>query len=302
MEIMRHTAGSRLFGTDTANSDTDYKAVHLPSRRDVFLGNTVNVLTQSTATDTQTNTKNDEDFTSLSFQKFVNLLVRMEVGAIETLFAEPTHSSDVWGLVRLNRGKFLSNKTSDFVGYAKGQAMRYAVRGKRLEALVATVDYLGRSSRKAKLSAHLLAYPNPPDGAELITKPDGLYLSCFGRSVPVNGSVENAINTFEKPIFEAGKRAIQSSGGTDWKGMYHAHRVVDEGLELFTTGKIQFPLKTASYLLDVRNGKVGLEDCLDFFDEKATMLECLTSSPFQDSVNMQEVEDFVVFTHDKYTV
>lgn len=202
-----------------------------------------------------------------------------------------------------NKSLFLSTTTRDFVGYAVGQANRYAVRGKRLDAFNALVEFLSVNGVwKSKLSDVLTPDTTLPEGSELLSKPDGVYLSCYGRSVPVNGTVDNAIATFQKPIDQAGERAVESSGGTDWKGVYHAHRVVDEGLMLFETGTIKFPLHTAPYLLQVRNGELSLEEVLDAFEEKAKKLKTLTTSVFQDSVDQEKVDDFIVYIHNKYTM
>ena len=301
MEILRHIAGSRLFGTNTPQSDTDYRAVHLPSSRELYLGNTNTVVSKSTGTDTSSNTAEDEDYTSHSFQRYIQLLTSMEVGALETLFAYPEyHDDEVWPLILENKELFLNDNLANFVGYAKGQAMRYAVRGERLVDLQSLLDFLAGGTTRAPLGDYLKNKSVLPRGTLLIKKKDGIYLCCHGRSVPIQSTVGNAVSVFSKPVYEAGQRTKNSGDGPDWKGVYHAHRVIDEGLELFTEGVITFPVKSAQYLLKVRNGEIDIEKCLDFFEEKASKLEAVEATPFQRAVDIEKVDDFIVYVHRTY--
>ena len=131
-EIYRALAGSRLFGCSTKDSDYDYKSVFVPDARSILLGN-------SSVSDFQ---QTEGDVSTFSFQKYLHLLCKMEINSIEMLFAEPIIKSDVWTKLYNNRYKLLNKNKKAFTGFAKSQAMRYAVRGDRYNTLKKVVDTL----------------------------------------------------------------------------------------------------------------------------------------------------------------
>jgi predicted nucleotidyltransferase len=71
-----------------------------------------------------------------------------------------------------------------------------------------------------------------------------------------------------------GKIAIQ--GNT--KFMQHCVRLMIEGKELLETGKIEFPLKERQLLLDIRQGKLSLEEIHELVEDKKNELENFESS------------------------
>jgi RNA repair pathway DNA polymerase beta family len=299
-EIFKAVTGSRLFGTSTPDSDIDMKAVHIPTTRNILLGTADAVITTSTGTDAGKNGAGDEDFQSYPLHKYLRMLMKMDANAVEMLFAPNLLDfpfSYVWDRLVLNRDKLLSNKFESFAGFGRAQAMRYAVRGDRLAALVAVVNALqGWDPTKPVRSndwATLLTVP----GVTTFNGPDGIeYLSVHGRSVPVTARVAEAHSIFLKPIAEAGKRTHKAldNGGADWKGLYHAHRVVDEGIELATTGELRFPLRNAAQYLSIRNGDVSLDEVLDTFEDKMVQLdEARVTSTLRAEADVDWIEGFV---------
>jgi len=312
-EIFKCVAGSRLFGTNNADSDTDYKAVHLPTARSILLG-TANAVQDSTTGDKDIkNTADDVDSLSLPLQRYLKSLAKMETNAIEMLFA-PSMSpmGFVWQQVLDHRFKIMSSKKDCFVGYAKGQAMRYAVRGDRLQALEAVLQELyGNPSKERIIDCdnslqrlarikHVKVYEKVEPGGFVVP-----YLSVFGREVPATVKVSEAISVFEKPVKEAGKRARQAAegAGPDWKGLYHACRIVEEGIELFSTGELIFPCRYAPYFKMIRNGERSLEYILQSFEERLEELQGLTPiDSFRDTPNNEWIDEFVACVHEQVVV
>lgn len=294
-EIYRSVTGSRLFGCYNANSDWDYKSVHIPTGRQIVLGGGNNIWDSKS---------DDLDTQSFPLKKYLNLLAKMELNSVELLFSTASKLkrfdlNPIWKELWDNRDKFLSQNKKPFVGFAKGQAMRYAVRGDRFNTLKSVVDYLSVLQPKAKLKD---AVPNiylnlkKLEGVEFVRQPDGEYLSVFSRMVPMGGTALEAKKVYEKPLQEAGERTKIASGegGVDWKGLYHAHRVVDEGLELWKTGKIVFPLKNCDLYTSIRNQELPLEEVLDTFLEKIDKLEELTETKhLREKPDAKWLEDFL---------
>jgi hypothetical protein len=306
-DIFECVAGSKLFGTATETSDTDFKAVHVPTARSILLGTANAVIDQSTGDSHSTNSAEDVDLLSIPLQRYLKMLAKMEVNAIEMLFAPNFHVDDfMWQEIKANRFKVMNLNMKAFTGYAKGQAMRYAVRGDRLDTLIAVVERLKKMDPKVPISKQmggtgsmwLADMPNvrvwdkPQPGDRMIP-----HMSVFGREVSLTLKPLEAIKVYQKPIDEAGARSIKatSDGGPDWKGLYHAQRIVDEGLELFTTGELRFPCANASYYVDIRSGSVELDTVLNAFEESLARLEAITPIPeFQEKADQEWIDNFVL--------
>src|SRR6056297_3686368 len=77
--------GSSLYGTNSENSDIDYKGIFLPNKRELLLGKKMKSYTYSSGNDKGKNTKNDVDIQLWSLHYFIELLSKGETGAIDLL-------------------------------------------------------------------------------------------------------------------------------------------------------------------------------------------------------------------------
>jgi len=314
-EIFRCLAGSHLYGTSNADSDKDYKAVHLPSKPEILLGRGKPVISQSTGSMTSTNGADDVDTVSFTLQRFLKLASDMQTIPVEMLFVadgvDHGHYREVayngiWMKVLANRDKIVSHNTKAFAGYCKGQAVRYSMRGKRLGTFMAVCEiFASAPNDKAKVWEVTEAL-SKVEGVQIIPKPqpDGStleYLDVYSRQVPMGISCKEALKVYSKPVNEAGKRSqnAQESDGADWKALYHAVRIADEGIELFQTGKITFPARNRDFLLEIRAGNVDMDRILDVFYEKIAILEGIgENSPLREAPDYDWMDSFVSEVHE----
>jgi hypothetical protein len=146
--IFKTIAGSRLYGTHTPESDTDYKAVHLPTKREILLGNRKMVKSGSTGQTNAKNTSEDIDVESFELQRFLKLASDMQTIPVELLFITPLTRMGllqwnlIWPEIVMNRDKILSNNPASFVGYCKSQSVKYSMRGDRLKTYMAVCSVL----------------------------------------------------------------------------------------------------------------------------------------------------------------
>jgi hypothetical protein len=301
-QIFECVAGSHLFGTSTPASDTDLKGVHIPSAADILLQR-VNIIDNSTGGKTSANTPEDVDSTSFPLQRYLMLLAKMETNAVEMLFAPNRVSTALlWQIVYAHRYRFLNANKSNFMGFGKAQANRYAVRGNRLETLTRICDYLASfPNQKDRLFSLDISRISTLDGVTFTTGADGIQqLSVFGRQVPLPITVGEALSVYRKPLLDAGKRSLTAmdNGGADWKGLYHAHRIIDEGLELFSTGRLTFPCKNSAEYLAIRSGCLPLEQVLDTFEEKLSALDALKpTSDLRETADMEFIDELVLLMY-----
>ncbi|WNL50621.1 tRNA nucleotidyltransferase [Ruegeria phage RpAliso] len=321
-EVFRCVAGSRLFGTANENSDWDYKAVYIPDARTLLLEGGVKAVQTSTGDAKSKNDETDVDMTSFSMQKYVGLLNKMETNAVEMLFSPnmldesgEEHVAWPFRMLHENRFKVLCDKKAPFLGFAHAQAMRYAVRGERLQVLDALCTLLRGLDPKRPVIEQVSVIELTKTGATVYAKRQpyarGLrgfrmidFVEVYGRECAVTVKAKEMLDIYEKPLLQAGKRSKASmEGGTDWKGIYHAQRVVDEGLELFSTGELRFPLANASYYRDIRTGTLDLDEVLNRFEGKVQELEELTPIPeFRETPDKEWGDEFIASLHEQVVV
>ena len=159
--IVKMKVGSKLYGTSTSKSGTDYVGVYMPTARDLILKQDKEVIDQGTGSDTAKNTSEDTDYKIYSIQKFLHLAYQGDTGAIDMLCAPKEcwlEYTPEWEFLHDNRQKFFTRKTSAFLGYARRQAKIYSQKGEKLELL----DRLIRDVNKVLLrgSVTLLEFLN----------------------------------------------------------------------------------------------------------------------------------------------
>ena len=135
--------GSHLYGTDTPESDRDYKGVLLPDMDEVLLGRIPNALTESKGSDDIKNTVDDVDREWYSLHYFVKLGMKGETVILDMLHAPEEmilRSSPVWNQLVENRSRLYTKSLKALMGYARRQAAKYGVKGSRLNAMKSVLD------------------------------------------------------------------------------------------------------------------------------------------------------------------
>ena len=275
--IVKIKFGSHLYGTNTPDSDLDYKCVHIPDAEDILLQKAKgSVSNRRPKSEGEKNNPWDVDEESYSLQEFLNLLAQGQTVAIDMLFAPQDNiilKTPLWDYTVENKEKLLTNKSASFVGYCKTQANKYGIKGSRVAAArdaaaVFTEAYqnLGATGKVYEYiqSMNDLVARNPEHCAiqEYINYSDSRrnekYFQCCNKMVPFTASVKLAAEIFTKIHENYGSRARQAelNEGIDWKALSHAVRVGHEALELMTTGKITFPLANSDTIKAIKLGQI----------------------------------------------
>jgi hypothetical protein len=168
------TYGSRLYGTQTPTSDYDFKAVYLPSYRDLLLARTAHVhrhrfdIHGNTVPESTTMPDNGYEAEHIPLQKFVNDWWTGQAYAVEMVFAvlqgygdhhlnwerydpiSDTLSSNQVHFARLCEMlvmKFRTNNVQGMIGFAVKQTFDYVRRGERLNAAKQVLDVVKETYR-----------------------------------------------------------------------------------------------------------------------------------------------------------
>ena len=154
--ILKTQFGSNVYGTNLPTSDLDYKAIYIPEPRDIILGRVKETIQQNTKKDkTAKNSKDDIDLEIFSLKKYLQLLTEGQTVALDILFTPKefwVESTPIWEEIRENKHKFLNNKINSFIGYTRTQAAKYGIKGTRVAAMRAILEYLKPLDSHTKLN------------------------------------------------------------------------------------------------------------------------------------------------------
>lgn len=314
------TSGSKLYGTDSPTSDTDYKGIFITNKNDLILKKDLEHWTYETGNDKSKNTKEDVDLQLWSLHKFMHLLIKGDTGALDLLFSMQDKqfaqiTTDLSERIWKDRQFWLHKNTKAFVGYALGQARKYGIKGARYKELTTFNKYLQHTARlqgsfKLKtllgiLSNHIDNHkykyikitraPGPlgTNGHEIIDYVEILDKK-FSKDVTLDYMLERSI-FLESTV---GHRTKAAAEGTDWKALSHAIRVLTEVIELLGLHTIRFPLENAQWLKGIKSGEYELEPILEAIEERIDYIDqLLIITTLPETANQKQVNKLILETY-----
>lgn len=272
--VVTVTFGSHLYGTNTPSSDTDFVGVHIPNADNIIMQKAENTLTfdHREKKEGERNTVEDVDNKSYSLHYFFELITKGETIAIDTLFAPDqnlTFTSPLWEEIRANKHRLISKRSTAFVGYCRGQANKYGIKGSRVASAEMVSKFFGSAVNaygatvKVQDVAYMLDAISDEHASVVTGKVSGdgtigQFFECCDKKVSFTSSIKQAYEIFSRVYEGYGDRArkAQSNEGIDWKALSHAVRVGYEALELLSTGHVTFPLKDAAHVLNIKQGNL----------------------------------------------
>lgn len=310
--IVKMIFGSQLYGTNTPESDQDFKGVFLPSKEQILLGKIPKNMSHSSKKDsTEKNSPDDIDFEEYSLHYFIHLACEGETVALDMLHAPDNmilESSPIWYQIVSRRQRFYTKNLKAFVGYARRQASKYGIKGSRLNDAKRVLEFLDNY-----MFSEFEYNPNPrissiwevlPTGEHIIKYPPNenniRYYEVCGRKIGETELITNARVVVINFINKYGERAKQAANneGIDWKAISHAFRAAFQVKQILTEGTITFPLKEAKLLLDIKQGKLDYQTVvapeLELLIEEVEMLSAKSSLP--DKVDRAYWDKFIIDT------
>lgn len=329
-EIVRMKFGSHVYGTNTPESDTDYKAVFIPNKRDILLQRCpkTSIQRNTKQNPNNKNTPEDVDLELFTLLGYMNLLKQGQTVALDMLFTPDKYiefAPYVWGDLIKNRHRLIHKNISPFVGYCHKQAAKYGVKGSRIAAVKEVLKFLKSLDQDKKLNDFhseltKLAVEMRDDkfnGATkrgefralvdiaMIKNPRGTpepHLEVCGRKVNYHCRVKYATEVYQKVLDQYGHRArlAEKNEGVDWKALMHAVRVCNEAVELLNTGHITFPRPEKGLLLAIRKGEVDYKKVASFIEEGLGLVkEASNRSTLPDTIDTEWAEGFVLMAYEK---
>jgi hypothetical protein len=272
--------GSRLYGTQVPDSDFDYKIVFMTDMDDYLYSRGKLDTANTTVYDPQGVKTEVESF---HIQEFARLLSQNQTIAMTLLFAPQSAwviSSPAWEELLANKDKVISKHIQPYIGYARGQAVKYSLKGDRLGTLEAFISHVKRLNITFRGGV-----PSTEAFEDLCRKFEGregirLWTDTVGdvtiRLIEVCGKSfgeTTPLKLWEPPLealwnkFGQRSRDALESNGRDLKAMYHAVRIVSEASELLNHGTITYPRPEVDLLMKIRRGEMTNGEVQDLLED-----------------------------------
>ena len=270
--------GSRLYGCETENSDTDIKSIALPNKRDIILNNIgSHVYSFKTGNSDSKNSKDDIDLEIMHIYKFIKDALNGQTYAFDMLHAPSNilyRTSPVWEDITTNRKKFYSKNISAMYGYCKNQVAKYGMKSSRLNDAQEFIKFLNSyrmfSVNKLKLKDVWDSLPDLENSKKYI---EGLprqriYEIC-GKKFQEAASLDYIFDIMRSFELQYGERAREAANNQniDYKCWHHCARVGLQIVELFKDNTITMPRPERKLLLDIKQGKWSYNKFSIFVDE-----------------------------------
>jgi RNA repair pathway DNA polymerase beta family len=298
--------GSKLYGLDGPESDTDFKAIFQPELRDL-------VLMQAAKNETK-KISEDVEYEGFALQSFLNLAANSEDVAITMLHVQKSDiliDSDIYEYLRQNRSKFYTKKMIGSLGYAKAQASRFALRADRMNAVKKFIELLELANSKGVARVGQI-WDDLPTGEyyfkgeeETNRQADKRFFECAGKKVTATVAISYALDIFQRLYENYGDRVKIAANldGKDMKSISHAFRCGFQLKAIYTEGQFEYPLKETEFIKDVKFGRLGY--LFHNLDEKLNSLiteveQLAEESKFPASVDKNFVDDVILDAYGMY--
>lgn len=258
--LMISEYGSKLYKTDTPNSDTDYKGIFIPiNSKDIILHKYPQTIDLDTSKDK--NTKDDIDFTLYSLEHYFKNLNECQTWALELLFSNSLiHNTREWDT--LKSLDLVTYNMKATLAYVKSQYYKYANKSKRYEDIMNILN-LGYSN-----STLLKEIPEISKYSFRIFKNLKVYTIAnleFTETIKF-GQLKKTLNHHLNNLSHRSIEAAQNNG-IDWKATHHAIRILTQTKLLLQNGSFSYPLPNNDYLMKIKFGKINFEECSQEFEK-----------------------------------
>lgn len=230
------------------------------------------------------------------------------------------------------RERFLTSNIKAMMGYAVNQASLYSFKGERLHCIQqvgflfdtadayygnADASWAGRATLgelftipiwKERLLEACSKYPKYFKLAEYDIG-GGVMKPCFTlleKCLPFTNKMDHTLRVIHTLHDKYGNRSAAAASthgndtqAVDWKATMHALRIINQGIELLSTGKMTFPFEPAyvAKLLSVKRGEVALAEVTEEMNaglERMKELELSTHLQPASNERRAELDEWLV--------
>jgi hypothetical protein len=207
-----------------------------------------------------------------------------------------------------NKGKLLSKRVfRTFTGYAFSQKKKLTVKSERYNSLVKGVDFLENWFSKDQLSS-----PCQIDEGEssLLNERLKYYkgrkhnCESFHKGMSLKMIYDKLVEERDNYGWRVKTDTFEELG-YDCKFGYHLVRILAEGYELLSTGKLEYPISgpCRDDIVRVREGQVELDELLSIYNKYDSLCKkAYESSPLPHKPDFNWANDWLVSTLKRYII
>jgi len=302
-KILEIVSGSYLYGTNLETSDRDYVGIFIPSIEYILGFKKVEEVDFSIK-DRNSEGKNTEkalDRKLYEFRKFIKLALENNPNIIEILFVNKQNiifSNSLGNELLANKYLFPHKGLKiKFMSYAFSQKHKMVIKKDNYFDFINALDYF-RNVDYGKTLLEIVLDNKCPHFIKRRNDDRGNinFVQIGDLNLMPHSDVAKAKEILTERLNKVGNREeLLTKYGYDTKFGMHLIRLMLEGLELLQTGEIKFPLKEASLLKDIRNGKWEINKIFDFSYELEKEVESITeNSKLPSKPNYELIEQFTI--------
>lgn len=294
--ILLYQAGSHFFNLHGPKSDTDYRGLYIDSKQDSFnSSNKIHQVDYKTNITKGKNDKEDVDFTIFSITSFLKLLKMGDFNMMELLYVPEDKilfKTPLFDELVTIRDRLLVNDISAFLGFIKKEYKTYGVNIYHYKMQQDFVKFLGQFPEMDRMSLHWAEI------SDHVGKTDGLKITDMKinnsentKLIPavviaqrLHGNTEtikHVTETIDSVIEKYGHRQKEvAEKGQNFKGLYHALRLIFEAKDIFDHGTLIFPFSPERYSLlkRVKEGNIDKDELFGIIDFEIAELTARESS------------------------
>ena len=256
--IFEGITGSRLYGTNTENSDTDYRSICLPPLKIL-----INPFSKFEQKDSGFE---EADKVIYDLGKYFELCSKQNPNLLEILFvpANKTISkTECWDLILENKHLFLSKKAKNtFLGYSFSQLHKIQLHRQWFidpPKEKPTREMFGLTDSPIISGEGLLAVSNIK--FDLLKES---FQDEIRREIDYREEKKKWDNYISWKLSRNPERQrLEDKYKFDTKASSHLIRLMTEGKELLLTGNITFPLPNHEEIRAIKNGKYSYEEIIE---------------------------------------
>ena len=279
--LVKCLVGSRLYGLNHAESDTDYSSIYLPTLDQVLLGTAPDLMDASTSDATRKNKGDDTDHLVYSLKYFIFLACAGKQQVIDMLHAEPSETlitSPVWQELQANRKHFYSKSMSSSVDFITKQIALYGHRARAMECLAELMATLGKvrdEHHASKIRDFANKLPVNEYTYFVACDSDGFHKEVRWKDYKdqernvfyrVDGSLNEISLSYNqlhfqtlvkqnKRIRDENKCKTENKGkDINWSEVSHAMRVGYQVLSILIRDDFHYPLPQTAFLKEIKSG------------------------------------------------
>lgn len=301
-KILEIISGSFLYGTATETSDRDYMGVFIPDIEYIIGFKKCEEVDFSVISKNETgkNTKEALDRKLYSLQKFIKLALDNNPNVLEIIFVNKENTVFVNDL-----GKELLSMApmfpyrgckEKFLGYAFSQKHKMMIKKDHYFDLISGFDYLSRFNDDKYIVEVTMEKRPPFIQINNDEKHNCKFVVIGDLNITPSKTIKVAKKMIQERLDKVGNREeLLLKYGFDTKFASHLIRLMVEGVKLLKDGYLEFPLKEAPMILDIKLGGWAISKILEYSNELEKEIESLAAnSKLPSSPNTEVLERFTI--------